>query len=64
MEAYTNKTYNTKLENKLAKEAVKLIHDNILIAFADGNNLEARQNMQRGAFYAGRAFTRGCVGYV
>lgn len=64
VEAYTNKTYNTKLENKLAKEAVKLIHDNILIAYEDGTNLEARQNMQRGAFYAGRAFTRGCVGYV
>ena len=64
VEAYTNHTYNTKLENKLAKEAVKLIHDNILIAFEDGKNLEARQNMQRGAFYAGRAFTRGCVGYV
>ena len=64
VEAYTNKTYNTKLENRLAKEAVKLIHDNILIAYEDGQNLEARQNMQRGAFYAGRAFTRGCVGYV
>ena len=64
VEAYTNKTYNTKLENRLAKEAVKLIHDNILVAFEDGSNLEARQNMQRGAFYAGRAFTRGCVGYV
>ena len=64
VEAYTNKTYNTKLENKLAKEAVRLIHDNILTAFEDGGNLEARQNMQRGAFYAGRAFTRGCVGYV
>lgn len=64
VEAYTNKTYNTKLEDRLAKEAVKLIHDNILIAFEDGSNLEARQNMQRGAFYAGRAFTRGCVGYV
>ena len=64
VEAYTNKTYNTKLENKLAKEAVKLIHDNILIAYEDGQNLEARQNMQRGAFYDGRAFTRGCVGYV
>ena len=64
VEAYTNKTYNTKLENKLAKEAVKLIHDNILVAVEDGSNLEARQNMQLGAFYAGRAFTRGCVGYV
>ena len=64
VEAYTNHTYNTKLENRLAKEAVKLIHDNILLAYEDGSNLEARQNMQRGAFYAGRAFTRGCVGYV
>ena len=64
VEAYTNKTYNTKLENDLVKQAVKLIHDNILVAFEDGKNLEARQNMQRGAFYAGRAFTRGCVGYV
>ena len=64
VEAYTNRTYNTKLENKLAKEAVKLIHDNVLLAYEDGSNLQARQNMQRGAFYAGRAFTRGCVGYV
>ncbi len=64
VEAYTNHTYNTKLENDLAKQAVKLIHDNILTAFEDGANLEARQNMQRAAFYAGRAFTRGCVGYV
>ncbi|MBQ1281417.1 MAG: iron-containing alcohol dehydrogenase [Oscillospiraceae bacterium] len=64
VEAYTNHTYNTKLENDLARKAVKLIHDNILIAVEDGSNLEARQNMQRAAFYAGRAFTRGCVGYV
>ena len=64
VEAYTNSTYNTKAENDLAKQAVKLIYDNILAAFENGTDLEARQNMQRGAFYAGRAFTRGCVGYV
>ena len=64
VEAYTNHTYNTKLENRLAKEAVKLIHDHILTAYEDGSDLQARQAMQRGAFYAGRAFTRGCVGYV
>ena len=64
VEAYTNHTYNTPLENKLAKDAVKLIHDNLLTAYQDGSNLEARQNMQRAAFFAGRAFTRGCVGYV
>ena len=64
VESYTNHTYNTRLENRLAKEAVKLIYDNIEAAYADGSNLQARQNMQRAAFYAGRAFTRGCVGYV
>jgi len=64
VEAYTNYVYTTELERKLAKEAVRLIHDNLLIAVENGSDLEARQNMQRGAFYAGRAFTRGCVGYV
>ena len=64
VEAYTNRTYNTQLEDRLAREAVRLIHDNILTAYEDGSDLEARQNMQRAAFFAGRAFTRGCVGYV
>lgn len=64
VEAYTNKAYNTKIENELAIEAVRLIHDNLLTAYKDGSNLEARQNMQKAAFFAGRSFTRGCVGYV
>ena len=64
VEAYTNRTYNTKLEDDLAKEAVRLIHGNVLAAYENGADLEARRNMQLGAFYAGRAFTRGCVGYV
>ncbi len=64
VEAYTNHTYNSKLENDLCKKAVKLIHDNLYKAYCDGNDLEARMNMQDAAFYAGRAFTRGCVGYV
>jgi alcohol dehydrogenase class IV len=64
VEAYTNHTYNTPLENDLARKAVRLIYDNLLTAYHDGSNLEARQNMQKAAFFAGRAFTRGCVGYV
>ena len=64
VEAYTNHTYCTKLENELAMKAVKLIHDNILTVFKDGHNLEARKNMQLAAMYAGRAFSRGSVGYV
>ena len=64
VEAYTNKKYNTKLEDRLAKRAVGLIYKNLLPAYKDGSNLKARQNMQIAAFFAGRAFTRGCVGYV
>lgn len=64
VEAYTNQTYNTPLENDLSKKAVRLIYDNLLKAYHDGSDMEARQNMQKAAFFAGRAFTRGCVGYV
>ena len=64
VESYTNHTYNTHIENDMAKKAVKLIYDNILTVYADGSNLEARQNMQYAALYAGRSFTRGCVGHV
>ena len=64
VESYTNHTYNTKLENDYAIDAVKLIYDNLYRAYCDGSDLEARQNMQIAAFKAGRSFTRGCVGYV
>ena len=64
IEAYTNHTYNTKEEDARAKNAVKLIYHNLYKAYLDGNDMEARQNMQIAAFDAGRAFTRGCVGYV
>lgn len=64
VEAYTNNTYNTRKEKKLAEKAVKLIYENLYTAYCDGSNLHARINMQDASFYAGRAFTRGCVGYV
>jgi len=64
VESYTNHTYHTRIENDLSKKAVKLIHDNLLRAYVDGNDMEARQNMQIAALYAGRSFTRGCVGHV
>ena len=64
VEAYTNKRYNTKVEDRLALQAVKLIYDNLYAVYADGSDIAARENMQLAAFYAGRAFTRGCVGYV
>ncbi len=64
VEAYTNHTYNTKIEDTMAKDAVKLIHEWLYKAYLDGSDLEAREKMQYAAFYGGRAFTRGCVGYV
>ncbi len=64
VEAYTNDTYNTDLERELCQKAVRLIYENLYRAYQDGNDLEARQNMQWAAFHAGRAFTRGSVGYV
>ena len=64
VEAYTNNAYNTALEKKMAKDSVKLIYENLEGAYENGSDMEKRQNMQRAAFYAGRAFTRGCVGYV
>lgn len=64
VEAYTNDTYNSRLERDLARKAVRLIYDNLYRVYEDGSDLEGRQNLQKAAFYAGRAFTRGSVGYV
>ncbi|WP_244833767.1 iron-containing alcohol dehydrogenase [Clostridium sp. BJN0001] len=64
VESYTNYKYTTKLEQDNAKKAVKLIYDNLLNSYKDGNNINARINMQRASFAAGIAFNRGMVGYV
>ena len=64
VESYTNATYCTALEDDYARQAVRLIFDNLPQAFTHGDDLVARQNLQKAAFLAGRAFTRGCVGYV
>lgn len=64
VEAYTNGRYNTELENSLAKDAVKLIYHNLIEVYHNGGDIHGRKAMQIAAFRAGRAFTRGCVGYV
>ena len=55
---------NTKQTKKDSIEAVKLILENLKVAYEDGTNVKARENMQMAAFLAGAAFTRGYVGYV
>ena len=47
-----------------ALSATKLIFENILEAYNNGTNLEARKNMLKAAYDAGVAFTKSYVGYV
>lgn len=47
-----------------ALKAVKLIFENIYIAYEHGDNIQARRNMLHASFYAGCAFTKSYVGYV
>ncbi|MDE5549536.1 MAG: iron-containing alcohol dehydrogenase, partial [Clostridia bacterium] len=55
---------NTKQTKEFAEKAVKLIFDNLVTAYQDGSNFTARENMLKGSYYAGAAFTRAYVGYV
>ena len=63
VEAYTNHA-NTPATKRQAEAAVKLIFENLKEATLNGKNLQARENMQKAAYLAGLAFTRGYVGYV
>ena len=47
-----------------ALKAVKLIFENIDIAYEYGDNIQARRNMLHASFYAGCAFTKSYIGYV
>ncbi len=63
VEAYIGHS-NTRGTRAAAEKATKLIFDNILEAYENGKNLEAREHMLAGSYYAGLAFTRAYVGYV
>ena len=63
VEAYIGGS-NTRDTRKKAEDAVKLIFENLETAYNDGKNIEARNNMLLGSFYAGVAFTKAYVGYV
>ena len=63
VEAYIGRS-TTKLTRAMAEKAVCLIHDNLLVAYQDGGNMQARANMLEAAYCAGIAFTRSYVGYV
>ena len=63
VEAYIGKS-NVKSTIRYAEEATKLIFDNLEKAYTNGKDIEARNNMLKGSFLAGSAFTRAFVGYV
>ena len=63
VEAYIGKS-NVKSTRDYAERATKMIFDSLETAYADGKNIEARENMLKASYYAGMAFTRAYVGYV
>jgi alcohol dehydrogenase len=63
VEAYTNR-FASKKAKHAAREAFRLIYDNLKIAYEDGQNIQARENLLLGSYYAGIAITNAYVGYV
>ena len=63
VEAYIGRS-NTAETRQCAREAVKLVHENLYLAYTNGKDLAARQHMLKASFLAGVAFTRAYVGYV
>ena len=63
VEAYIG-SENTRNTKKCAIEATQLIFKYLKRAYDKGDDIEARNNMQRASLLAGMAFTRAYVGYV
>lgn len=63
IEAYTNRFASSKTKTN-ALEAVRLLYENLPLAYQDGTNIKARENMLLGSYYAGIAITNNFVGYV
>jgi alcohol dehydrogenase len=56
--------WNTSFTDRMALAAVGMIFENLPLAYANGANLEAREQMALASTYAGLAFTRANVGNV
>ena len=63
VEAYIGKS-NVRSTEAYAEKAVKLIFGNLEKVYANGKDIEGRNNMLKASYYAGMAFTRAYVGYV
>lgn len=64
IEAYTSNIKKNFYADMLAKNALKLLNNNLAKVLKDGSDLEARQNMLMGSMLAGQAFANAPVGAV
>jgi alcohol dehydrogenase len=64
IEAYTSKHKKNPLSDILAREALRLLADNIRTAVSEGGNRDARAAMLLGACLAGQAFANAPVAAV
>ena len=63
VEAYTNRFCSPKTK-KAAEDAVRLIYENVLQAYENGEDIKARENMLLASYYAGVAINSNFIGYV
>jgi len=63
VEAYVGE-WGTDFTDRMALAAVSMIYENLPVAFANGQDLVAREKMALASTYAGLAFTRANVGNV
>lgn len=64
IEAYTSKIKKNPISDTLARQALKLLFENIHVVMENGDNLEARSRMLLGALLAGQAFANAPVSAV
>ena len=63
IEAYTSRNNFTDTDRDAAM-AIKLLFNYLPLAYANGNDLQAREMVAQAAFLAGYAFTKSSLGYV
>jgi alcohol dehydrogenase class IV len=56
--------WSTAYTDRMALAAVAMIYENLRVAYRNGKNIVAREQMSLAATFAGLAFTRANVGYV
>ena len=64
IEAYTSKIKKNFYADMLAKNALRLLNENLPKVLKNGADMEARQNMLLGSMLAGQAFANAPVGAV